>query len=104
MIFRYKSKKEKAMEKAIKKVPKDFPINIVGTAIKFVFKFEAKINGNEYEINNLKPYCLNCSPSALRMTKISYGEYRCNCGKEIDYNIYQDVESRIITVLENNEK
>lgn len=104
LIFKKKSKKERAMLHAIKKVPHDFPVTIIGTADKYIFKFDPIVEGDAYQIYNLRPYCLNCSPKPIRMTEVRFGDFRCNCGKEIDFSVCQDVKSRIITVLEENER
>lgn len=103
-VFKIKSKKEKSMVKATKRIPHEMEFQIIGTNDKFLFKYDPKVIDEEYFIDNLRPYCLNCSPSSLRMTERGYGEFRCNCGKEVDYYLKRDVESRIITVLEQNEK
>lgn len=103
LIFQSKSKKERQMLKAIKKVPKDFPVKINGTTDEYVFKYKATVENEEYYFESIVPYCQNCSNSSIRMTKKYLGDYRCNCGKEVDYQVIQDVKSRIITVLEENE-
>lgn len=103
LLFKSKSKKERKMLKAIKKVSENFPVTINGTPDKYLFKFKAVVNNEEYHIEKLTPYCMNCSDSPIRMTEKYPAGNRCNCGKEIDYRIKQDVESRIITVLEENE-
>ena len=103
MIFKRKTAKERAMLKAVKKIPADFPVNINGSHQKFIFRHNI-IVGKEYYIKNLRPYCLNCTEKPLRMTEIGYGDYRCNCGEEVGYRLSEDVKSRILTVLEENEK
>ena len=102
-IFRRKSKKERKMHKALKRVNHEKEFHITNTTDKFLFKFDPKVIDEEYFIDNLRPYCMNCSQSSLRMTKRGYGDFRCNCGKEVDYQLKRDVESRIINELELNE-
>lgn len=102
-IFQSRSKKERQMLKAIKRVSTDFPVTISGTPDKYLFKFKAIVKNEEFHIEKLIPYCTNCTEYAIRMTEKYPAGNRCNCGKEIDYRIKQDVESRIITVLEENE-
>ena len=103
-VFKRKSKKEKSMVKSIKRIPHEREFHINGTNNKFLFKFDPKVIDEEYSIDNLRPYCMNCSPIPLRMTEGGYGHFRCNCGKEVEYQLIRDVESRIITALEQNEK
>jgi hypothetical protein len=103
LIFKRKSNKENKMIKATKRILHEMECHINGTD-KFLFKYDPKVIDEEYFIDNLRPYCMNCSPSPLRMTKRGYGDFRCNCGKKVDYRLKKDVESRIITALEENEK
>ncbi len=103
LVFKGKSKKEKSMIRATKRIPHEMKFHINGTNFKFLFKYDPKVIDEEYFIDNLRPYCMNCSPNPLRMTERGYGDFRCNCGKEVDYNLKRDVESRIITALEQAE-
>lgn len=91
------------MLRAIKRTPKEFPVQVNGSDRKFIFKFEPTVGNKGYYIKNSWPYCLNCTPKPLRMTEFGYGDFRCNCGEEIDFKLSEDVKSRIITVLEENE-
>jgi hypothetical protein len=91
------------MLKAIKRVPNNFPVIINGTTDKYLFKFKVTVENEEYYFEKIVPYCQNCSTTPLRMTEKYFGGYRCNCGKEVDYQVIKDVKSRIITVLEENE-
>ncbi|MFY0604801.1 MAG: hypothetical protein JXQ93_12755 [Flavobacteriaceae bacterium] len=103
LTFKQKTSKERKMLRAIKRTPKEFPVQVNGSDRKFIFKFEPTIGSKGYYIKNLWPYCLNCTPKPLRMTEFGYGDFRCNCGEEIDFRLSEDVKSRIITVLEENE-
>ena len=76
---------------------------INGTDDKYVFKYKANIRDEEYHIQNLTPYCCNCTNLPLRMTSVGFGDFKCNCEKEIGYQLCRDVESRIITNLELSE-
>ena len=97
------SKKEKKMRNAIKKYGNEHSVSINGTSDKYVFKFNAVIENEEYFLEKLRAYCNNCNTTPILMSKVYAGNFRCNCGKELDYNLQKDVKSRIITDLENNE-
>ena len=103
LIFKSKSKKEKKMLKAIKKYPSNYNAEINGTSDNFVFKYSISVKNEEYKIENLRPYCSNCTEKPIRMSTFAYGDFKCNCGKEIDYRLCKDVKSRIITDLEDIE-
>ena len=101
LIFKHKSKKEKRMQKAIKKIPHEHNVSIKQSTDKYLFKFEPKVINEKYFIDNFRPYCQNCSAVPLRMSIYGgYSEFRCNCGRIVGFNLCQDVKSRIITALE----
>lgn len=102
-FFKRKSKRERIMTKAINRIDHEREFHIINTTDKFLFKFEPKVINEKYFIDDLRPYCINCSQSSLRMTKRGYGDFRCNCGKEVGYQLKRDVETRIINDLEKNE-
>ncbi|MEN2402597.1 hypothetical protein GKZ90_0022600 [Flavobacterium sp. MC2016-06] len=103
LIFNSKSSMEKKMLKAIKKYPLRYNVTITGTTDEFVFKYSLLVENEKYRINDLRPYCSNCSEKSIRMATFSYGDFKCNCGKYIDYRLCQDIKSRIITDLEELE-
>jgi hypothetical protein len=103
-FFKRQTRRHKLMLKAIKNIGTEKPINITGTTDKFLFKFKPIVEEETYVISELHPYCQNCSNHPIRMTEQGYGDFRCNCGKQIDYRLCRDVESRIISEIEINEK
>ncbi|MCR9172897.1 MAG: hypothetical protein NXI10_10410 [bacterium] len=98
-----RSSKEKLMLRTLERMPNEKPITINGTNYRFVFKYKARVSNEEYIIDKLHPYCHNCQELPVRMTSVGYGDFRCNCGKEINYDLCRDVESRIVSELEINE-
>ncbi len=91
------------MNKAIREMPKEFTAQIQGTNDTYLFKFELEVNNKNYEVKNLRPYCQNCGNGNLRMVDKYYGDYRCNCGREVDFRLWEDVKTRIISELESFE-
>ncbi|MBE7649090.1 hypothetical protein J2Q11_00130 [Tenacibaculum finnmarkense genomovar finnmarkense] len=96
------TKREKKMKKSIKKIGDEHLVYINNSTDSFLFKFNAKVKNERYKILDLRPYCKN-NHELILMTELCYGEYKCNCGKEINHNLFKDVESGIITSLEKNE-
>jgi hypothetical protein len=103
-FFKRQTRRQRVMLKALKGISTEKPINIIGTADKFIFKFRPTVEDENYAINDLYPYCQNCTNHPIRMTEFGYGDFRCNCGKQVDYRLCRDVESRIISEIEFNEK
>lgn len=100
LIFKSKTSRERIMLRAIKKAPLTYDIDIRDTTDKFLFKYQLSIDDGEYSVDNLVPYCKNCSPRPVRMSTYSLGDFRCNCGKYVDYGLCKDVKSGIITHIE----
>lgn len=103
-FFNNKSKKERSMIRATKRIQHEIPIDINGTNDSFLFKFDPKVIGGQYFIDNLRPYCKNCHSKPIRMTERPYSHsFRCNCGKEVSNDLVRNMKDRIITYLEENE-
>lgn len=103
LIYKSKSSKEKKMLKAIKQYPTSYIAQIKGTSDEFIFKYSLSVENEKYQINDLRPYCSNCTDKSIRMSTFAYSDFKCNCGKEIDYRLCKDIKSRIITDLEDLE-
>jgi hypothetical protein len=102
-FFASKSKREGKMLRAIKKSPHEYPISIIDSNDRFIFKFDPVITNNDYFLNNFRAYCHNCSSKGIRMSENGFDQFRCNCGKKVDFMLCQDVRSSVITMLESNE-
>nr|WP_321230748.1 hypothetical protein [uncultured Psychroserpens sp.] len=103
LVFKSKSKKEKLMLKAIKKYPLNYIATITGTSDKFSFKYSLSVENEVYKITDFRPYCPNCNDKPIRMSTYGYSDFKCNCGKMVDYRLCKDIKSHIVTDLEDLE-
>ncbi|WP_080779565.1 hypothetical protein [Chryseobacterium phocaeense] len=96
------SKQERKMLKAIKVFPKYHEANF-DTGDRFLIKFKLSVLDEEYIFDKLTPYCSNCNPSPIMMSKYGYGDFICSCGRNLNYEHLKHIKSRILTEVEKRE-
>lgn len=91
------------MLKNIERAPLEFEIpSKSGKHI--LFKYNLAIDNEEYIVENLTPYCLKCGSIPIKMEDSLYGDFKCRCNQEAEYNLITNVKNTIISILESEEE
>lgn len=97
------SKETKRMQKVIRNSPNKMNVVNQITGDKYLFKFKANVVDEEYTLDKLQAFCLNCQDKPIVMDNNRYdGILSCQCNRKLEYEFSRNVRNQIKSELEAN--
>lgn len=97
------TRETKRMRNVIKKSPNKMNVENKSTGDKYLFKFKASVEDEEYVLDKLQAYCLNCQDKPIVMDNNRYdGTITCQCNRQLEYEFSRNVRNQIKSELEAN--
>lgn len=97
------SKETKKMLNVIKNSPKKMHVVNEYNGDKYLYKYKANVDEEEYIFDKFQAFCLNCRDKPIVMEDNMYdGSFTCQCNRRLEYEFNRNVKNQIKSEFESH--